>query len=214
MKFNIPSYLKYILSIVVALLLLSIIVVASSYFVVKFGSRSYIYSDANKLPHAKVALILGASVLTNGELSPILKDRVDMAMVIYRAGIVDKILVTGDNGTLEHNEVNPMRNYLLKNNIPDADIFLDHAGFDTYSSVYRARDVFQVSSMIIVSQAFHLPRAVYIARHLGITAYGIEADNSHYSFYNTIREVFADVKAISNLLFDRQPKYLGSVISI
>ena len=137
-----------------------------------------------------------------------------MAIAVYQKGLVDKILVTGDNSSVDHNEVNPMRNYLIKNGIPEQDIFVDHAGFDTYSSMYRARDIFQVESMIVVSQAFHLPRAVYIARSLGLTAYGIVADRGHYLFSNNIREIFGDVKALGNLLFDRQPKYLGAVIPI
>jgi SanA protein len=185
-----------------------------SYVVINTGSSKYIYSDIERLPHAQVAVIPGAAILQNGDLSPVLRDRVDMAITIYQKGIVGKILVTGDNSSLAHNEVNPIRNYLLKSGIPDQDIFLDHAGFDTYSSMYRARDVFLVDSMIVVSQAFHLPRAVYIARHLGITTYGMRADRGHYLFRNDVREIFGDVKALGNLLFDRQPKYLGKQIPI
>src|SRR6185295_18531017 len=96
---------------------------------------------------------------------------------LYKAGTVSKILVSGDNSTVSHNEVNPVRDYLLASGIPDRDIFLDHAGFDTYSTMYRARDIFGVASILIATQSFHLPRAVFIARALGVDAYGVDADN-------------------------------------
>jgi SanA protein len=208
------NYFKYSIFSLAIIFVLLVVVFVISYTLINVGSSKYIYNDVNKLPHAQVAVIPGAAILLSGDLSPVLRDRVDMAIAIYQKGIVKKILVTGDNGSLEHNEVNPTKNYLLKKGIPEQDIFLDHAGFDTYSSMYRARDVFLMESMIVVSQAFHLPRAVYIARHLGITTYGMVADRGHYLFYNSIREMFADVKALGNLLFDRQPKYLGKVIPI
>jgi SanA protein len=213
-KYHITHYLKYCFFILAIVFVLVIILFAVSYAVINVESKGYIYDDIDKLPHSQVAVIPGAAVLLNGDLSPVLRDRVDMALILYQKGVVDKILVTGDNGTLSHNEVNPMRNYLIKKGVPDRDIFLDHAGFDTYSSMYRARDVFLIKSMIVVSQAFHLPRAVYIARHLGISTYGMVADRGHYLFYNNIRETFGDVKAVVDLIFDRQPKYLGKVIPI
>jgi SanA protein len=213
-EYHLPRQLKYSIFSLAILILLIVLVFVISYMVINTGSDEYIYSDVDKLPHAQTAVVPGAAILLSGDLSPVLRDRVDMAITIYQKGIVKKILVTGDNSSLTHNEVNPMRNYLLKKGIPDQDIFLDHAGFDTYSSMYRAKEVFLVDSMIVVSQAFHLPRAVYIARHLGVTAYGIEADRGHYLFSNSVRELFGDVKALSNLLFDRQPKYLGKQIPI
>ena len=177
-------------------------------------TESYIYDEINKVPGAQVAMILGAAILKNGGLSPILRERVDRAQTLYETGKVEKILVTGSNSTLEDNEVNPVRIYLLKNNIPGQDIFLDHAGFDTYSSMYRARDIFLADSMIVVSQSFHLPRAIFLARALGIKAYGLEADRGHYLWRNYFREMFANVKAVFNLIFDREPKYLGEPVPL
>lgn len=214
MEYHIFRYLKYSLLFLAIIFVLTLIVFAVSYAVINVSSDKYIYNDINKLPHVQAVLIPGAAILLSGELSPVLRDRVDMAISVYKKGVVDKILVTGDNSSLTHNEVNPMKKYLLRNGIPERDIFLDHAGFDTYSSMYRARQVFLVQSMIVVSQAFHLPRAVYIARQLGIDAYGMEADRGHYLFYNNIREVFGDVKALVNLFFERRPKYLGEQIPI
>jgi len=182
--------------------------------VVHIEASPYMYEGIQDAPSAEVVLIPGAAVLKDGSLSPIFTDRVDMAIALYQASKVKKILVSGDNSTVAHNEVNPVRVYLIDKGIPDQDIFLDHAGFDTYSTMYRARDIFGVSSMLISTQSFHLPRALYLARHLGLTAYGVNADRGHMLRRNYVREVFANEKAVLNLLTNRQPKYLGEKIPI
>jgi SanA protein len=182
--------------------------------IVRLESVGYIYGDAASAPNTEVVIIPGASVLSNGELSPILQDRADLAIQLYDAKKVLKILVSGDNGSLSYNEVTPVHNYLVLNGIPEQDIFLDHAGFDTYSTMYRARAIFGVTSVLIASQAFHLPRAVFLARELGITAYGVTASNSHSDWENYVREIFADEKAVLDILDHRQPEYLGTPIPI
>ena len=178
------------------------------------GTRVYIYETTAEVPNATVALIPGASVSSDGVLSPIFIDRVNAAIELYKANKVSKILVSGDNSTVSHNEVNPTRIYLLENGIPDEDIFLDHAGFDTYSSMYRAREVFLVRSLTIVTQDFHLPRALWIARRLGLDAYGIVAAGGENSPSDYVREIPAAIKALLNVLTDRQPKYLGPTIPL
>jgi SanA protein len=182
--------------------------------VIYFGTRAYIYETISDVPDARAAVIPGAAVFSNGVLSSVFKDRVDVAIKLYKTKKVSKILVSGDNSTVSHNEVNPVRLYLLDHGIPDRDIFLDHAGFDTYSTMYRARDIFRVDSIIITTQPFHLPRAVFIARRLGITAYGASADSGQLPTRNYIREIFADEKAVLDLMFGRKPKYLGDQIPI
>ncbi len=177
-------------------------------------SSPHIFNEVSVAPDVETAVIPGAAVLSNGGLSPILKDRVDMAVQLYKLKKVSKILVSGDNSTVSHNEVNPVRIYLLDKGVLDQDIFLDHAGFNTYSTMYRARDIFKVNSILIVSQSFHLPRAVFIARSLGINAYGVNADAGHILFKNYVREVFANEKAVINLMFGTKPKYLGAEIPI
>lgn len=172
-------------------------------------TRGYIYQTVSDVPATEVAMVLGASVTSAGDLSGILKERADEAVALYRAGKVKKILVTGDNGTVSHNEVDPTGRYLASLGIKADDIFLDHAGFDTYSSMYRARDVFAVGSVTVVSQGFHLPRAVFLARSMGLTAYGIEAPGSGVMLFNYVREIPATVKALYDVLFSRTPKYLG-----
>jgi SanA protein len=179
------------------------------YLPVQLSTREFIYASVADIPPAQAALVLGASVMRDGTLSPVLEERVDKAIELYQAHKVAKILMTGDNSTVAHNEVEPVRRYLLAAGIPAEDIFLDHAGFDTYSSMYRARDVFGVTSVVIVTQAFHLPRSVYIARKLGLSATGLEAGAGGAALRNYIREAPATVKAQLDLLFYRVPKYLG-----
>ena len=178
------------------------------------STKAHIFDDVAQVPNAEVALIPGAAILKSGALSLIFLDRVDTAIALYEAGKVSKILVSGDNSTDSHNEVNPVRLYLIDKGIPEEDIFLDHAGFDTYSTMYRARDIFGVSSAIVSTQAFHLPRSVFIARRLGIEAYGVTADRGNILFRNYVREALANEKAVLNLLFGRQPKFLGEKIPI
>lgn len=184
-------------------------IVLSLLIYVQHEAAPYIYATADEAPTSTAALVLGASVYQNGSLSPILRERANEAVDLYRLGRVRKILVTGDNGDLSHNEVNPVGNYLLSRGIPKGDIFLDHAGFDTYSSMYRARDVFAIKSMLIVSQPFHLARAVYLARALGIDARAVEARGTPTP-YNTMREIPATLKALLDLFINRFPKYLGA----
>jgi SanA protein len=170
---------------------------------VAFQTREYIYTNSNDVPVTEVAMVLGASVTSGGELSGILKDRADEAVLLYGARRVKKILVTGDD-TLLHNEVDPTAKYLVSTGIKADDILLDHAGFDTYSSMYRAREVFGVTSATIVSQGFHLPRAVYLARAMGLTAYGMEAPGGA-ELFNYLREIPATMKAIFDVIFNRIP---------
>ena len=174
----------------------------------RFAMHTFIYTSPFDVPTTEVAIVPGASVLS-GKPSPVLAERADMAIELYKTGKVSKILVTGDNGELTYDEVTPVRKYLTNAGIPAADIFLDHAGFDTYSSMYRARTVFDAQSVTIVTQDFHLPRALYIARHLGLTAYGVVTQGQG-SIIDYAREVPASDKALWDLATERVPKYLGS----
>ncbi len=199
-----------------ALLLIVLAAIGIVLLLVPLGMRTlvtkYTYDSAASAPEAEVALILGASVY-RGKPSPILASRADAAIELYRSGKVKKILMTGDNGELLHDEVTPVRKYLIEAGIPAEDIFLDHAGFDTYSSMYRSRAVYGASSIIVVTQDFHLPRALWIARHLGIEAYGVPADGLG-SPYNYLREIPASIKALVDVYGRREPKYLGEMIPL
>ena len=176
----------------------------------------FLYSDVKETPVRQVALVLGARVYSDGRMSDIVLDRVSSALSLYKAGKVEKILVSGDHGQEEYDEVNTMKGYFLRNGVPGEDIFLDHAGFDTYDSVYRAQEIFGVSSVIVVTQRFHLPRAVYIARAKGMDAVGFVADRQEYlaARYNEVREFLARMKSFSDVFFSASPQFLGEKISI
>jgi vancomycin permeability regulator SanA len=178
-------------------------------------SSTYTLSDS--IPSKQVVLVLGTRVYAK-TVQPVLQGRLDVALLLYRRGLVSKFLVSGDHGSKYYDEANTMREYLLTKGVPSQDIFMDHAGFSTLDSLYRARDVFRVKSLIIATQSFHIPRSLYIARHLGIDAIGVPADESSVSdavaFRNAIREPFARVKAWWDMFVGTPPTVLGSPIPI
>lgn len=161
-------------------------------------------------------LVLGARVWDNGSPSGVLEDRLDTGISAYQAGVSDRLLMSGDHGQDDYDEVNAMKDYALEQGIPSENIFMDHAGFSTYESVYRARDIFQVKTVLIVTQEYHLYRALYIARALGLNAYGVAADRSVYSGIVGFeaREILARVKDFFYTLIQPLPTYLGDVIPI
>ena len=161
-------------------------------------------------------LILGAGVW-NGYPSPMLRERLDTGAALYRAGVSDKILVTGDNGSKDYNEVQVMEDYLAEEKgIPRSDIVRDHAGFSTYESMYRAKEIFCVESAVIVTQRYHLFRAVYIASNMGIKAVGADAEKTAYSGkeLREVRECLARIKDFYSCIFRPLPTYLGEKIPI
>lgn len=179
-------------------------------------TEAYIHDRVEELPSTYTALVLGASVRRNGELSTMLRDRVESALLLYNKGKIKRFLVSGDNRTTNYNEPVAMKKYLLERGVPEEDIFMDFAGFDTYDSVYRASYIFEVDSAIVVSQRFHLPRAVYIARSMGLNFYGYNGDRREYELEsrNRFREVAANVKAWIELLINKEPHFKGDKIPI
>lgn len=199
-----------IISIFLPLFLLSIFVI--NIHIDKVGDNICSEGEFSK----QTALVLGARVWDNGEMSGIFKDRVDTALELYRNNKVEKILVSGDHGQEDYDEVNTAKDYLLKNNVKSEDIFLDHAGFDTYDSLYRAKEIFKAESLVVVTQNFHLPRALYIAKKLEINACGVSSDLHRYSGENSRnrREFLAKVKAWLDIKLKSKPKYLGEEIHL
>ncbi len=173
-------------------------------------------TDYTKENPADCALVLGASVYENRKPSPMLQDRLDKAIELYKSGIVKKLLFTGDNGQVEYNEVESMKEYALDKGVKGKDIFLDHAGFSTYESVYRAKSIFEVESMIIVTQQYHEYRALYIAEKMGVTAQGVPAEKKSYvgDTMREIREILARTKDMMKCLYMPEPTFLGDTISI
>lgn len=180
------------------------------------AASAYIVS-VDDAPVTQVIIVPGASVLPSGVPSDVLKDRLLMAEELYRAGKAPKILVSGDNGGTDgYDEVNAMRKFLLNDDIPADDIFLDHAGFDTFDTMYRAQEIFGVTSAIVASQTFHLPRAIFIGRHLGVDVVGVAAERQPYVHDDLFaaRERFANVKALFDVVWGSSPKYTGATIDI
>lgn len=162
------------------------------------------------------ALVLGAAVWGKDTLSHVLEDRVLQGIDLYERGSVKKILMSGDHGREDYDEVNAMKSYAVEKGVPADDIFMDHAGFSTYESMYRARDVFQTKKVVIVTQKYHLYRAVYIARALGLEAYGVPSNPRPYSsaVRSNAREILARVKDFATSIIKPEPTYLGEAIPI
>ncbi len=162
------------------------------------------------------ALVLGAGVSDDGSPSWVLEDRLAEALDLYRAGKVKKLLVTGDHHTPSYDEPNTMRAWLEQRGVPARDVFMDHAGVDTYSSMWRARHVFEASRVIVVTQAFHLPRAVFLARSVGMSAEGVVADRRRYrgAVWFQIREVASRSKAVLDVMTSRRPRHTGPPIPL
>lgn len=179
----------------------------------------HIHTSTRSLPSAYTAIVPGAKIYRDGSLSPMLEDRVVSAAKLYKEGKIRKILLTGDHGKDKYDEVNAMRKVLRRMSVPEKDIFLDHAGFSTYDSLYRARDIFEVKDCVIVTQRFHLSRAVYTARKLGLTCSGFVADQRQYTVsshnWSKFREFFSKIKAWLQVNISKpKPKFLGEKIPI
>ena len=166
--------------------------------------------------NADAILVLGARVWDNGQPSGILKDRILTGVELYQSGASDRLLMSGDHGQEDYDEVNAMKDYAVELGVAPEVIFMDHAGFSTYESLYRARDIFQTRTLIIVSQQYHLYRALYVARALGLTAYGVSADLGDYAGMPRFeaREILARMKDFVYAIFQPLPTYLGDVIPI
>ncbi len=182
-----------------------------------YQSHNFIHRKSKELPSSYTGLILGAFVNPkNGAPSYALRDRLDKGLELYQQKKIKRFLLSGDHGQRNYDEVNHMKNYLTKRGIPTSDIFLDHAGFDTYNSMVRAKKIFKVNDLIVITQAFHLPRAVYIGRSQGLKIHGYIADKRKYhrAKWYAFREVFAKIKAFWEVNTHKKPKYLGQPISI
>ena len=190
-----------------------------------FGLSSYMKNHtAERILSAEEAadmdadciLILGCGVREDDTPSLMLRDRLEAGIALYEARAAEKLLMSGDHGRKEYDEVNTMKDFAMERGIPSEDIFMDHAGFSTYDSMYRARDVFCAKKVIIVTQAYHLPRALYVAEKLGLEAYGVAAldVNYHGQMYRELREMLARAKDFCSAWLQPAPKYLGEAIPV
>ncbi|RQO30864.1 hypothetical protein DBR32_09105 [Taibaiella sp. KBW10] len=206
--------MKKIKMLVLVLLLISLCSVALVYSIKKEANR-YCYRNIDRVPAAYTGIIFGAGIVNN-QPSKYLKDRLDAGIALYKAGKVKRLLVSGDNGQDEYDEVSVMKQYCADHGVPKADIFADYAGFDTYSTVYRAKDLFKVADAIMISQNYHLDRAVYLGKSMNINSYGFAADKGDYVFLfkNKVREGLAILKSFVDVHRGRKPKYYGGDIDI
>ena len=199
------------------LILLAVLFPLALNLIVMATTQSRIITpDAAAKLDADAILVLGARVWGNGQPSGILKDRINTGVDLYETGASDRLLMSGDHGTDDYDEVNAMKDYAIERGVSPSVIFMDHAGFSTYESLYRARDIFQIMTVVIVSQQYHLYRALYIARALGLDAYGVSCDTREYNSYLLFdpRETLARCKDFFYSIFQPLPTYLGDIIPI
>lgn len=201
-------------------LLITILIIGAGAFAVDQHVKTkgnYAMVPAEKCPEVQAAIVLGAYVFPDGRVCDMLADRIITAVELYKGKKVRKIIMTGDHGRNSYDEVNSMRRYAEKLGVPTEDIFMDHAGFSTYESMYRARDIFMVDSAVVVTQTFHLPRALYTAESMGLKAVGVKADRHVYAGaeYYEMREIPARLKAFAQIhLLRSKPTFLGEAIPV
>lgn len=171
---------------------------------------------SEKEKKADAVIVLGAKVRKDGSMSLMLKERVDMGIAAYKQGLTDRIIMSGDHGTQGYDEVSTMKEYAVKQGVPSKCIFKDHAGFSTYETMYRAKEIFQARNVIVVTQKYHLYRAVYDAKALGLQVKGVACDKAVYKGDRArkFREAIARVKDFGYTIIKPKPKYLGKAISV
>lgn len=209
--------MKKILMYAIIILIIMLLIVLLVNLYVKLSTKKQIIknNDYSKLDDIDCIIVLGAGIWGD-KPSPMLEDRLLEAISLYENNVSSKIIMSGDHGRKEYDEVNIMKNFAIDKGIPSENIFMDHAGFSTYESIYRAKEVFRAKKAIIVTQEYHLYRALYIANSLGLEAYGVGSDPRQYvgATYRELREIIARNKDFLKCIFKPKPTYLGEPISI
>ena len=205
--------IKILLIIFIALIAIVFII---NHFV-KSSTKKQILSEneANKLEDIDCILVLGAGIWGDRP-SPMLEDRLLQAISLYKNNVSAKIIMSGDHGRKEYDEVNIMKDFAIENGVPSENIFMDHAGFSSYESVYRAKEIFKAKKIVIVTQQYHLYRSLYIANQLDIEAYGVNSDPRKYAgqAYRELREILARNKDFVKCIFKPEPTYLGETSTV
>lgn len=201
---------------VLAILGSSAVLIANA--LVKGSTATEILSpeEAATLEDVDCIIVLGCLVKADGTPSDMLADRISVGVSLYQNGTSPKLLMSGDHGQKEYDEVNTMKSCAIAAGVPSEDIFMDHAGFSTYESIYRAKEIFGADKIVIVTQEYHLHRALYVANALGIDAFGVSADLRSYAGQTKrdVHEVLARTKDMAYSLFQPAPTYLGDPISL
>ena len=211
--------LKKVLISVVLIFLSAAAVVLGAYFSVEYMAKDKLFTSVKDVPYRRVGLVLGTNpVGPNGNMNFYFKYRIDACEALYKAGKILKILVSGDNHIKEYDEPQCMKDALMQRGIPAEDIVLDYAGFRTLDSVVRSKEVFGQTNLTIISQGFHNARAVCLALHNNIDAVGFNAKDIKktrtYYMYGVVRELLARTKMYLDILFNKQPKFLGEKIEV
>lgn len=209
--------MKKIFKILIVIAIISIILVLFiNFYVLGMANKRMIKdNDYSSLKNVDCILILGAGIWGD-KPSPMLQDRLEEGIKLYNEGIAQKIIMSGDHGREEYDEVNIMKEYAIEQGVPSEDIFMDHAGFSTYESIYRGKEIFDADNIVIVTQEYHLYRALYIANKLDINAYGVNSDPRKYSgqTFRELREILARNKDFVNCILKPEPTYLGESIPV
>lgn len=199
-------------------IIITIAVISVNIYVVAVSEKkTYTPENAWAVPKdTDCIIVLGAGLKSDGTPNHMLRDRLDLAVELYNNGICDKILLTGDHGSEVYDEVNAMKDYMLSKGVEENVLYLDHAGFSTYDSMYRAKEIFCVDSAVVITQKYHLYRSVYIGNALGIDIYGVNSDPYTYvnQTYRNIREYLARFKDFFAVMFNVKPEHLGEKIDI
>ena len=205
----------FIILILAAVLLATAVFVPNFIVIKKTESNIVTLEEAAELSDVDCAVILGAGV-REGKPTPMLRDRLLVGIDLYKSGAVKKLIMSGDHGSTDYDEVNIMKSFAVDRGVPDEDIFMDHAGFSTYETIYRAKEIFEADSVILVSQKYHLYRALYIAEKLGIKSVGVSADLDTYrgQTKRDLREILARDKDFFKCIFKPKPTYLGDKIPV
>lgn len=208
--------ITFIILIALFVLVSAVLTATNVYIVSRTKDQIISHDEALDLKDVDCIIVLGCYVRPDGTPSNMLHDRLNYGCELYLDDAAPKILMSGDHGRTEYDEVNNMKDFALSKDIPSEDIFMDHAGFSTYDSMYRARDIFGCKKIIIVTQEYHLYRALYVAESLGIEAYGVASDPRKYvgQWTRDIREVAARTKDFFMVTFDADPVVLGESIPI
>lgn len=209
--------IKKVVTIIVILIVVLLIGILGINLYVKLSVKKQIIEKEkySELKDIDCILILGCGIWGSMP-SPMLEDRLLEGISLYKNNLSNKIIMSGDHGSEDYDEVNVMKKYAIEKGVNSEDIFMDHAGFSTYESIYRAKEVFNVKKIIIVTQKYHLYRALYIAGKLGIEAYGVGADPRQYvgATYREIREILARNKDFVKCILKPKPTYLGDIIAV
>lgn len=209
--------MRKLIRLLLGLLTITVIIICIANYKISSFSEPYLYNTTDSIPACKTAVLLGTSkFMANGTRNYFFYNRIKAAEELFRSGKIQAIIISGDNSLSYYNEPEDMKQELTKAGIPDSVIYLDYAGFRTFDSMVRAKEIFGQTKFIVVSQKFHNERAIFIARKYNMEVYGYNAEDvsAASGFKTKVRELFARVKVFIDVYSGKKPKFLGEKITI